>query len=958
MQEERDLLSRIVFPKLRPPVETVGLTVNEIDLRWGVTEEDANNGRATEICLTEIDECRPFFIGMLGNRYGWIPEDGDVELDAFPSLVGFDGRSVTELEIRYGVTHLPEGAPRPAALFYFRDAAVNVAPGSLASGSGNIATECDARLARLKSELKDQGFTCRDYTQPEEFADLVYKDLKKVFDRALARIREDAEGTWGDRRINLAFATALQNGYRPRPELDQDFRRALKPKNRKILLLGDAGSGRTAYLSSWVIRQEVERRGARENKNLELPSLILDGDDHSVSLEYAGQPLCLYRFIGTAQDADAWPEIAISLVQEINHLLGSAANPPSDPERLIAELYRGLAMLSVDRPVFLILDGLTSLSLASGINLDWLPKEPPGNTWIVASATPEQFEHEDHLADWLPVKVKDLTGAEISEIATSYLRGFGKTLDQQQSGLVQRSAGVGSPRFLVTLLNEIRQFGQFEATNKRLQYLGQSQSLAELTDRILTATEEAQPADRRYLVGDALSLLATSREGLTESELLGILGEKGGSPVPSLHWSPIYLSLRPHFSVVGGRIRPAHGGFRSSIFDRYLSTPEKTNWAQLALIDRFEQAMPEARTMAEVSWQMIQRERWDRLAPYLARPDVLDMASRECPQAYLNLWRRLQISGVEPRSAFGWFSGTSDESLKDAPKILWLFSMLADMTSVLELGTPALTAARKIHDEEATSSLTGLIGLAYLELGRLEDANTCFTEQRGFLERQGDRSARYRQCINNLALVRGRLGKQSEALEMLQILLDASEKAGDGASTMVCLGNLGALHFERGQMRKGLSLLTKQEDMARVRGDVLILRGCLENQARYWWQKRKHKRATDLAQKAEKLLRDSNDVSALIQNLALQVDWAIASGDIDAAKEISEEATIIADQTQATEHWVECIVMDAAIDLAMNQLGSAQKLLVDARARAIGVNNAVLVAKVDAMLAKHEMTSC
>ena len=45
----------------------VGFT--EIDLRWGVTEEESKNGATVEICLKEIDRCRdfpPFFIDFLG----------------------------------------------------------------------------------------------------------------------------------------------------------------------------------------------------------------------------------------------------------------------------------------------------------------------------------------------------------------------------------------------------------------------------------------------------------------------------------------------------------------------------------------------------------------------------------------------------------------------------------------------------------------------------------------------------------------------------------------------------------------------------------------------------------------------------------------------------------------------------------------------------------------------------
>lgn len=44
-----------------------GIFFSEVDLRWGITAEQANTGEILDICLSEIDRCRPFFINLLGN---------------------------------------------------------------------------------------------------------------------------------------------------------------------------------------------------------------------------------------------------------------------------------------------------------------------------------------------------------------------------------------------------------------------------------------------------------------------------------------------------------------------------------------------------------------------------------------------------------------------------------------------------------------------------------------------------------------------------------------------------------------------------------------------------------------------------------------------------------------------------------------------------------------------------
>ena len=60
------------------------MNLYEVDLRWGITEEEGLHGKQIQLCLDEVDRCRPFFIGMLGQRYGWAPEEYEVP---FPLLL-------------------------------------------------------------------------------------------------------------------------------------------------------------------------------------------------------------------------------------------------------------------------------------------------------------------------------------------------------------------------------------------------------------------------------------------------------------------------------------------------------------------------------------------------------------------------------------------------------------------------------------------------------------------------------------------------------------------------------------------------------------------------------------------------------------------------------------------------------------------------------------------------------
>ena len=108
MMGERDYLMRRTFPKLRQIASERDVYLTEVDLRWGITEEESKTGKVVDICLREIDNSIPFFIGIIGNRYGWIPSLDDLSPETivnFSSINSYLEKhlSVTEMEVQYGV---------------------------------------------------------------------------------------------------------------------------------------------------------------------------------------------------------------------------------------------------------------------------------------------------------------------------------------------------------------------------------------------------------------------------------------------------------------------------------------------------------------------------------------------------------------------------------------------------------------------------------------------------------------------------------------------------------------------------------------------------------------------------------------------------------------------------------------------------------------------------------------
>src|ERR1700722_10719846 len=124
MHAERDYLRSHVFPELAERLSTRQISVEAVDLRWGVDTSVAEVDHdliVLKVCLGEVKRCLPFFIGIIGDRYGSILpdprlEDAAVEAGLNTRVVG---KSVTDLEIEFAALTRPHNAR--SAYFYLRE---------------------------------------------------------------------------------------------------------------------------------------------------------------------------------------------------------------------------------------------------------------------------------------------------------------------------------------------------------------------------------------------------------------------------------------------------------------------------------------------------------------------------------------------------------------------------------------------------------------------------------------------------------------------------------------------------------------------------------------------------------------------------------------------------------------------------------------------------------------------
>lgn len=119
--DEREILVKKVFPEIREWCEERHINLIDCDLRWGIPKE-ATTEETINTCLEELDRCheetdgKPFFLGMVGKRYGWIPGDNEVSDEMRKRFQWVNKTSITFMEFLHGSLRCKS----PNAAFFIR----------------------------------------------------------------------------------------------------------------------------------------------------------------------------------------------------------------------------------------------------------------------------------------------------------------------------------------------------------------------------------------------------------------------------------------------------------------------------------------------------------------------------------------------------------------------------------------------------------------------------------------------------------------------------------------------------------------------------------------------------------------------------------------------------------------------------------------------------------------------
>jgi len=790
--EERDLLVKRVFPALRAKLKDRFIELVDVDLRWGITVEEAERGEVLPICLAEIDRSRPYFIGMLGERYGWIPPHEGYAPDLLerqPWLKKHQGgKSVTELEILHGV--LKNKRMKSRAFFYFRS------PAYARSKGGHYvpdSTEDRQRQLDLKRRIKESGYSVTGYRDPEALAKRMERDLWKLLDAEFPAT-DIPDAFERESMRHEAYAAPRRRLYLGAERYQAALGQAVEFGEQRILIDGASGGGKSALIANFF-------EGYRKR--------------HPKHLIHE-------HYLGASADAGDPHALVRRLCEFIKRHTNSSEEISSDPQNLMDGLPLWLATASSwarkrrTRFIF-VWDSLNSL--INQKDLRWWPAFLPQGITMVVSSLPgpvhdalmgksEALPGQEKPPKWKIVKVRPLTKAQCSMLLKTYLARFNKKLSLPMVRQVQVHPLSTNPLFIRTLAEELRLFGVHEELSNRLSYYLKSETVDDLFEKVI---ERVEVDCGKKAVKATLTAIWASRAGLTEKEILGIADLKPAT------WAPIRDAVDEFLLESGGKISFAHDYLRIAVSDRYLPSADSQQRIHRQVGTWFRSQAFDDRRVQEEPWQWLMAKRWIDLTRWLDDPKVLCLLTSEAKRReWLSYW--LHVSDVRRIDLSSHYSRIWSELLRGLDKsdslTLFLAMQQALATAgyldnfVEKLARTAIKLSSEIFGDRHVNICSGFRNLAGLLALRRNDGDS----DEAIVLLQKIISIERESGSNELAITLNLLGtlmasekRFDEAMVFYEEALNLFNEV-DGAqnpvSTATVLNNLGDLENTRGNPDK------------------------------------------------------------------------------------------------------------------------------------------------------------
>lgn len=555
MHSERNHLVKKVFPMIKVACRRRNIDFSVVDLRWGITEEESKTGRVIEICIDEIERTRPFFIGLLGGRYGWVPEEAEFEANGrlaqkYPWIRDCmdDRMSITEIEMQHGALKSPG---QTNALFFIRR------EDTIASGNTETDRIKAAKLRRLKAAIRKAGAAGLCFTA--EYATV--KDLgSRLYIAMMARIDEMFPEEAADpntltdqrqRAIEAELRKAYTHSHVPVVITD------IEDMDRHYLITGRSGIGKSAFVANWNAGITNDRGTEGIYLHEEGCSYMYDDTPGD-----AGEDKLFIPVIRTYIDNDinTIDKCFRQLLRRLSHIYPTlSADAALAPEDEMTDLATEFAEADFTDRIIWMVDGIERLIGEEQDPVAWINRLPD-NITLIATTASEDIALQANMME--QEELRPLSATDVTDIVERRLAEHAKKLLEKQRMHIANSTILRTPSLLMMFLQELQEFGIYEELNSHIDHLLSADDETAFLNRILDSIESVHS---RETVSNVLSLLVTATCGLPESGLIEALG------MLPIEWSGLYGTLLPLTTETDGHISITSQALKSVITSRYLT---------------------------------------------------------------------------------------------------------------------------------------------------------------------------------------------------------------------------------------------------------------------------------------------------------------------------------------------------------------------------------------------------
>ncbi len=766
MQAERDLLRNVVFPALEEKLRARRVHLEWVDLRVGIASpsvesEEAFEAQVLKVCLEEVKRSRPFLVGLIGDRYGWVPpldraraavEEAAAEEREKGLAVSLTGRSLTDLEIDFGVLSNP--MQRKRSLFWFRRPLPydTMAPQTAAEYSDARATDAEApkraeKLEGLKEKVRaalpDHVFDYaaewdgRGVTCLAGWARQVEDALWKELDAETAKPRPVPSWQEEEREALLDFAEDLARDFVGRAGVLDEIIKfvASKPDGtrRGLVIVGEAGSGKSALWGMLHRRPKAKR---------------------------------LYLLSHAAGASPRAPSIDLMLrrwVEELSTELGATTELADDArdEEVETAFASLIGRIAQTRRVLMLVDALDQFEATNrGRFMTWLPKLWPDNARLIATAIPgeatQALERQSgmRILSLPPLDATEARGM-VSAICWRYHRMFeAEVIEALAARIAASGPAQGNALWLVLATEALNLLDADDFARARTEFA--NLQAAKRNAALMRAMIAAMPVDIAGLYGQSfdratklfgektvwgfLGMNAVSRGGWRESDFRGVLPTLTGEPWDELRFAQLRRSFRGQLRARGALAQWgfAHGQMRDA-FRQWATKRELGHEKTLhtAIADHLlGAAEDDPMRVSQTMLHLIEAEDGARRAVrYYGRPS-LDAASKDgATQVLTDLIM-------------------ADRSRLRATSLSKVFLLLDELTRLHDLGEPFATQTAL----NVAKSLQFGVAQSILDRIELEPRGALLIKLRDVLEQRAIESSTGSFWRRDLAMAQDRIG--------------------------------------------------------------------------------------------------------------------------------------------------------------------------------------------------------